>query len=430
MSNRFLIFLLFFCVSFGQLGIQNKNKVETVDGVAAIVENTVVLKSDVMQQAYMLAQNQGIDPFKTPKAFEDLYVLVLDQMVDNLVLYQISLQDTSIVVDPLLIERSLKKELEKRVEFAGSVSKLEEMFGEPLSMIRAKLRLEIKKALRLESFTGNLYRSISPSVLDVKTFYSTFKDSLPLLENRVSFSVFEWPLVLDNKKSVDVVSFLNQLKDSVSLGVSFYDLAKRHSEDLGSAASGGHLGFFVRGSLFLEYESVAFGLSPGEVSVPFKTEAGYHLVLLEERVGEKIKTSHILKKVETSVVDVEKNKLDLASFLYEKDVYNYVERFDSLCSHYPVKNSSVHGVFRKTPISSLPVFLRALSLDSLGFKGPFLQNESLFVVRVFGYHSAEKISLENYYSELFNLTQQQLISNKIGGLINKEGQKLYIKKNY
>ena len=66
-----------------------------------------------MQQAYMLAQERGIDPFKTPKAFEGLYVSVLDQMVDNLVLYQISLQDTNIVVDPLLIEGSLKKELEK-----------------------------------------------------------------------------------------------------------------------------------------------------------------------------------------------------------------------------------------------------------------------------------------------------------------------------
>ena len=430
MSSRFYFCLLFFCLSFCQLGIQKQNKVETVDGVAAVVENDVILKSDAMQQAYFLAQERGIDPFKNPTDFEALYVSVLDQMVDNLVLYQISLQDTNVVVDPLVVEQSLKGELKKRIEFAGSASKLEELFGESLSMIRAKLRLEIKRGLRVEQFTGTLYHSVSPSVLDVKAFYNTFKDSLPLLEKRVSFSVFEWPVILSPQKEAAAVSFLNQLKDSVGLGVSFYALAQRHSDDSGSAPSGGRLGFFVRGSLFPEYESIAFGLSPGEVSPPFKTSVGYHLVLLEERVGEKIKTSHILKRLETGADDVEKNKEKLLFFLREKDVYNRVERFDSLCAHFPTKDPSLHGVFRKAPLPSLPAFLRDLPLDSLGFYGPFLENNSLFVVRVFNFFAPEKPSLDNYYSELFSLTQQQLLSDKILDLINKEGQKLYIEKFY
>ena len=430
MSSRFFICL--FCLSLGfcQLGIQNQSKVETVDGVAAVVENTVILKSDVMQQAYMVAQQRGVDPFKQPQTFESVFSSVLDQMVNNLVLYQVSLKDTNIVVDPLLVEESLKKEINKRIEFAGSANKLEDLFGEPLSMIRAKLRLEIKKALRIESFTGSLYQGSSPSVLDVKNFYNTYKDSLPLLENRVSFSVLEWPVVVDSSKEVSIVSFLNNLKDSLSFGVSFSDLAKRHSEDIGSSSSGGALGFFVRGSLFPEYESVAFGLSVGEVSDPFKTEVGYHLVLLEDRVGEKIKTSHILKRVEKGVVDIEKNRESLEFFLSEQDVYNSVERFDSLCSHFSVDKASFQGVFRNTPVSSLPPFLQQISLDSLGFQGPFLEQESLFVVRVFDYKLSEKITLENYYSELFGLTQNQLMSNKIESLINKEKKILYVEKFY
>ena len=430
MSSRFFVGL--FCFSFGlcQLGIQNQSKVETVDGVAAVVENDVILKSDVMQQAYMVAQQQGVDPFKQPQTFESIFSSVLDQMVDNLVLYQISLKDTNIVLDPLVVEESLKKELNKRIEFAGSANKLEDLFGEPLSMIRAKLRLEIKKALRIERFTGSLYQESSPSVLDVKNFYNTFKDSLPLLENRVSFSVLEWPIVVDDSKELSVVSFLNNLKDSLSFGVSFSDLAKRHSEDVGSASSGGALGFFVRGSLFPEYESVAFGLSVGEVSSPFKTELGYHLVLLEDRVGEKIKTSHILKRVEKGAVDIEKSREKLDLFLSEQGVYNSVETFDSLCAHFSVDKASFQGVFRNTPTSSLPPFLQKISLDSLGFQGPFLEKGSLFFVRVFDYKVSEKITLENYYSELFGLTQNQLMGNKIVDLINKEKEDLYVEKFY
>ena len=430
MSSRFFVGLFCFSFVLCQFGIQKKSKVETVDGVAAVVENDVILKSDVMQQAYMVAQQQGVDPFKQPQTFESIFSSVLDQMVDNLVLYQISLKDTNIVLDPLTVEESLKKELNKRIEFAGSANKLEDLFGEPLSMIRAKLRLEIKKALRIERFTGSLYQESSPSVLDVKNFYNTFKDSLPLLENRVSFSVLEWPIVVDDSKEVSIVSFLNNLKDSLSFGVSFSDLAKRHSEDVGSASSGGGLGFFVRGSLFPEYESVAFGLSVGEVSSPFKTELGYHLVLLEDRVGEKIKTSHILKRVEKGAVDIEKNRENLDLFLSEQGVYNSVETFDSLCAHFSVDKASFQGVFRNTPTSSLPPFLQKISLDSLGFQGPFLEKESLFFVRVFDYKVSEKITLENYYSELFSLTQNQLMGNKIVNLINKEKETLYVEKFY
>ena len=430
MSSRFFVGLFCFSFVLCQFGIQNQSKVETVDGVAAVVENDVILKSDVMQQAYMVAQQQGVDPFKQPQTFESIFSSVLDQMVDNLVLYQISLKDTNIVLDPLAVEESLKKELNKRIEFAGSANKLEDLFGEPLSMIRAKLRLEIKKALRIERFTGSLYQESSPSVLDVKNFYNTFKDSLPLLENRVSFSVLEWPIVVDDSKEVSIVSFLNNLKDSLSFGVSFSDLAKRHSEDVGSSSSGGALGFFVRGSLFPEYESVAFGLSVGEVSSPFKTELGYHLVLLEDRVGEKIKTSHILKRVEKGAMDIEKNRENLDLFLSEQGVYNSVETFDSLCAHFSVDKASFQGVFRNTPTSSLPPFLQKISLDSLGFQGPFLEKESLFFVRVFDYKVSEKITLENYYSELFSLTQNQLMGNKIVNLINKEKEVLYVEKFY
>ena len=227
-----------------------------------------------------------------------------------------------------------------------------------------------------------------------------------------------------------MVGQLNQLRDSVSLGVSFYDLATQHSEDVGSAASGGRLGFFVRGSLFPEYEAAAFGLSVGEVSKPFKTDLGYHIVLLEDRVGEKIKTAHILKKVGSGAFDVEKNKEDFLFFLGEQDVYNSVERFDSLCAHHKVGGSSFHGVFRGVPVSSVPAFLKDVPLDSLGFRGIKVKEKSLFVVRVFGYTPQQKPTLENYYLELFSLTQNQLMTSKISSVINKGAQSLYIKKNY
>ena len=429
MINVFFICLLSF--SFSQFSINNSpSKIETVDGVAAVVENNVILKSDVMQQAFLFAQQQGVDPSNRPSLFESIYLQTLDQMINNLILYEVSLKDTNIVVDQLTVEESLNSEIKRRIEYAGSARKLEEMFGEPLSMIRAKLRLEIKKAIRVESFSGSIYQSVSPTIVDVKMFYNTFKDSLPTSPENISFSVFEWPLKIDSNKEIETQEFLKEIKSRVLSGESFYDLAIEHSEDLGSSSSGGKLGYFVRGSLFPEYEEVAFSLKPGDVSDPFKTDLGYHIVLLEDRVGEKIKTSHILKKIKSGDVDLEKNKLLFLDFLGEYDVYNYVEKFDSLCAHFSFEGSSLNGVFPKTPVSSLPDFLDKKTLLSTGFKDIVVGEKSLFLIRVWDYNKESVFSLENNYNELLGLTRNKLINDKILNLINKEKENLYVEKFY
>lgn len=67
-------------------------------------------------------------------------------------------------------------------------------------------------------------------------------------------------------------------------GADFADLATRYSEDPGSARNGGALGFFPRGAMVAEFDSVSFALPDGAVSRPFKTSFGYHIV---KRTGHK-----------------------------------------------------------------------------------------------------------------------------------------------
>ncbi|MBW3565888.1 MAG: peptidylprolyl isomerase [Acidobacteria bacterium] len=62
----------------------------------------------------------------------------------------------------------------------------------------------------------------------------------------------------------------------------FAEMAMMFSED-GSAESGGDLGWFGRGKMVRQFDDVVFSLEPGEMSEPFQTEFGWHLVLLEDR---------------------------------------------------------------------------------------------------------------------------------------------------
>ena len=130
--SRFFVCFLLVCFGFGRL--------ETADGVAGIVEDEVVLKSDVLQQVFYLANSQNINIYNNEAELERLYGSVLDQMVDGLVLFNLAQQDTTIIVDEFLIEEKLQEEISRQVGLVGSVSGLEEAYGEPLSRIRAKLR--------------------------------------------------------------------------------------------------------------------------------------------------------------------------------------------------------------------------------------------------------------------------------------------------
>ena len=403
----------------------------SVDGVLAVVENEVVLKSDVLQQSYMLASEKNIDPYTNQVAFEGLYDDVLNQMVDNLVLYDLASKDTNVVVLDQDVEERLGLEIKRRIEIAGSVSSLEKMFGESLSLIRSKLRFEIKKSMQIEFYTSSLAQSVFPSLSDVRFFYETFKDSLPVLEKRVSFSVFEWPVFVSENKKEETFSFLSSLKDSVVLGLSSFDvLAKKHSDDSGSAGNGGRLGYTLRGSLVPEYESVAYSLSSGEVSEPFLSPFGCHLVFLEDRVGEKINSSHILKTLVFDEKDFISASDSLSVFLGERFVYSNVNKFDSLCAHYNKKNKLFQGVFRDVPVSSLPAFLSFLSTGSVGFLDPFVNENKIYVVRVFGFLDSEKQTLENSYESLYNFTRSSLIEKEIIELINIHKKKIYTQTFY
>jgi len=65
----------------------------------------------------------------------------------------------------------------------------------------------------------------------------------------------------------------------------FAETAMRESDDRGSSVKGGELGWFGKGMMVKEFENVAFGLQPSEISAPFRTNYGWHIILKEGERG-------------------------------------------------------------------------------------------------------------------------------------------------
>lgn len=85
---------------------------------------------------------------------------------------------------------------------------------------------------------------------------------------------------------------------------SFEDLAKQYSEDTATAPLGGDLGIFGKGQMVKEFEDAAYALKVGEVSGLVKTQYGYHIIKLEQRIpdatkGEQLSARHILIKTKS-----------------------------------------------------------------------------------------------------------------------------------
>ncbi len=135
----------------------------------------------------------------------------------------------------------------------------------------------------------------------------------------------------------DLASAENRIRDiekRVNKGESFEKLAREFSQDPGSAANGGDLGFFGKGVMAKEFEEAAFKLKVGEVSKPVKTQFGYHLIKLEE-IGDKERHArHILIKPAkvTQSFDEVKNRIlhDMQMIRAEKRFYVDVDKLDKL----------------------------------------------------------------------------------------------------
>ena len=104
-------------------------------------------------------------------------------------------------------------------------------------------------------------------------------------------------------------------------GASFATKAILYSEDPGSANNGGQYLKVSRGKMVKEFDAVAFNLEEGEISEPFKTEFGYHIIKLDKRRGQELDLRHILISLKPTEEEMKSSleKLDSVRILINED---------------------------------------------------------------------------------------------------------------
>ncbi len=271
-----------------------------VDEIVAIVgENKIILRSEIDGIVLNLTRQEEFE------YSEALWYQALQQLIDGEVLAEHARRDTNIVITEEQIDQSLDQRIQFMTENMGSESRLEEVYGKSVIQIRADLRNEVRDQLLADQFRSTKLRDLHITPSEVRKWFEQFPaDSLPVLPPIVRVShIVKYPEILPEARQ-EALEIISAIRDSITTGTStLEEMAERYSDDTGSYENGGRYESMELEDLVPEFAAIAARIDPGELSQPFQSPFGFHILRVNERVGDVIDFSHVLINIDRSRSD-------------------------------------------------------------------------------------------------------------------------------
>jgi peptidyl-prolyl cis-trans isomerase SurA len=310
--NRLIPSLVAFWI-LGQAQAQETATGQVVDKIVAKVDNNILLESEV-QKSYLEAISQAQQGIEAPTR-----CTVFESLLINKLMVAKAVVDSVIVTDAEVLLEANNRFSMVMQQFGGDEAMLAEMYGKTAEQLKAELEEVMREQLIVRKMRKTITDGITVSPAEVRAFFLNIpKDSLPLFTSEATVGQIVRKPETNPKVREEIIAQLKQFKEAISTGEStFAELAKAYSEDPGSGAQGGDLGYFRRGELAPEYEATALGLRPGEISDPVETQFGFHMIQLLEIKGSTFNTRHILRIPKSSEEDILKAERYLDSLKKE-----------------------------------------------------------------------------------------------------------------
>jgi peptidyl-prolyl cis-trans isomerase SurA len=207
----------------------------------------------------------------------------------------------------------------------NSPEQLEKAYGKTLEEIKLELRDQIKEQLVGRQMQTVITKDISITPHEVRRFYSQIPaDSLPYYNSDVEVAQIVRKAKVSDIQKTEARQKLMGLREQILKGADFNELAKKNSEDPSAQYNGGEMGYVGRGAMVPSFEAMAFKLKEGEISMPFESPFGYHIMQLIDRRGNEYNSRHILLSAVPSSEDIERAK-DYLDSLRERIVKGEVK---------------------------------------------------------------------------------------------------------
>lgn len=269
-----------------------------VDKIIAKVDNYIVLKSE-LETAYQAFLAEG-----NPQSQEAKCELFNRLIINKLMVAKAEID--SVLVTDIEVDGNTEQRMAMILQNSGnSPEQLERAYGKTLEQIKLELREQIREQLIAREMTSRITKDITVTPAEIKRFFNKIpSDSLPFYSSDVEVAQIVRTAKVSAAQEEEARKKLIDIREQLLKGENFTELAMKNSEDPSAQYNGGELGYVGRGAMVPEFEAQAFKLKLGEISQPFKSPFGFHIMQLIDRRGNEYNSRHILISAVPSDEDI------------------------------------------------------------------------------------------------------------------------------
>ncbi len=282
-----------------------------IDGVVAVVGDYIILDSDLDKQFAQL-EASGVSKSDMPTRCQLFGKLLEDKLYAHH-----AIQD-SIVVNELEVRSQVDQQFSYILEqMDGSLPRMLKFYNKDTEQSLRDEMLEINKSQQLAGkMKEKIVKDIEVTPEEVRQYFNEIpKDERPFFGTELKVAqIVVIPKISEVEKQ-KVIDRLKEFKaDIQERGASFTSKVVLYTDDVASRKTGGLYTLNrKRPQMVKEFRDVAFSMQEGEISDPFETDFGYHIILLEKIRGQEYDVRHVLLRPEVTQAAIKeaKEKIDL-----------------------------------------------------------------------------------------------------------------------
>jgi len=283
---KVFILLLLVNFSFGQ----NINTKIKVDGVSAVIGDYVILDSDI-DKTLIDMESQGISTKDISRC------QLLGKLMEDKLYAHHAIQD-SLEVSVEEVYSMVDRIIDNFINQLGSIEKVLEFYNKEDEPTFRQEIFEINKTQKLSSLMqAEIIQDIEITPEEVRLFFNSIPEiDLPTFGTELEISQIIIEPKVSKKEEDRIINLLKSFKEDVlENGSSFSSKAILYSQDPGSRSSGGKYTLHrKKPRMVKEFRDVAFRLQEGEISEPFKSDFGWHIISVDKIRGQEVDIRHIL----------------------------------------------------------------------------------------------------------------------------------------
>jgi peptidyl-prolyl cis-trans isomerase SurA len=291
-----------FALFLGLLSLQTSAQKIKIDGVAVVIGKNIVLDSDIDKFKQEIEQ-------RSEGKVKITDCEMLEELMQQKLLAHHAVVDSVTVTDSEVTQR-VDRSIQYFTQQYGDVEKVIKAYGfNDLEDLKKELTTVQTETLLVEKEQQKITEKIDVTPEEVRLYYNGLKEKgeLPQFPAEIELAQIVIKAV-PTKAEVDrVINKLNELKKEIEEGSSFRMKAIINSDDPGVTNNGGEYSVTKESSFIKEFKEMAFTLDINQVSKPFKSEFGYHIMQLHAIKGNTRIASHIL--MQPSVPDEKMNEI-------------------------------------------------------------------------------------------------------------------------